>query len=77
MGVVFVETPWALSPLEANGKLTLDGVQLVGEHHRTTLPVVADSGVVRGCVVVFLGSSKTAAFGADAMVTINPVPKHD
>ena len=63
--------------VHASGLIEGNEVQLVGEHHRTTLPVVADPGVVRGCVFVYLGSSKTAAFGADAMVTINPVPEHD
>ena len=52
-------------------------IQLVGEHHRATLRLMADPGVVPGCVFVFLGSSKTAAFGADTTVTVEPVNDHD
>jgi NADH-quinone oxidoreductase subunit G len=45
-------------------------IRLVGEHHKATLELVADPRVVRGCVFVFLGSSKTAAFGSDRAVTV-------
>jgi len=48
-------------------------VQVAGAHHRATLQVVADSGVTRGCIFVFLGSPETAAFGADSTLTINVV----
>jgi len=48
-------------------------IRLVGEHHKATLQLVADPRVVRGCVFVFLGSSKTAAFGADRAVTVELV----
>jgi len=48
-------------------------VQVDGAHHRATLRVVADPGVTRGCIFVFLGSPETAAFGADAALTIKAV----
>jgi len=48
-------------------------VQVAGAHHRATLQVVADSGVTRGCIFIFLGSPKTAAFGVDAALTIKAV----
>ena len=48
-------------------------IRLVGKHHKATLQLIADPRVVRGCVFVFLGSSKTAAFGVDGAVTVELV----
>ena len=63
--------------LDASGLTVGRQVQLIGEHHRATLPVEADPGVVRGCVRIFLGSAKTSAFGADTTVTVQSVAEYD
>jgi len=59
--------------LEAAGLAGVSQVQLAGHHHQATLQVAVDRGVVRGSVLVFVGSSKTAGFGSDSVVSVRPV----
>jgi len=59
--------------LEAAGLSGVSQVQLVGQHHQATLQVTVDRGVVRGSVLVFVGSSTTAGFGSDSVVSVRPV----
>ena len=59
--------------LEAAGLAGVSQAQLVGQHHQATLQVTVDRGVVRGSVLVFVGSSTTAGFGSDSVVSVRPV----